>query len=671
MRYFSALILLYVVLVGTSSAGVFIKDKTIEVVVDGSTTPYTDPAGPNDWYGRNMIAVVDENRWLMALRSGMNHIEWNSLGDTIHLMTSNDEGRTWSGLNQWFDGTAISGLPTPYDWQDHSEPGLYRMPNGDFILQYWRTWNTTGTKQLRSADNGKTWVTDIDRINVAGVPGAAGDRVIGTEDYFVDPENPSDVYMAFQYYQYDNKVGNLLAKSQDNGHSYSFLSWITPLVDETSPQAAIEPSIEYVGNRTIVSVIRGYNDSLGNTWQAVSTDMGASFGPQFDISDQIDGGVEGGLWHRPRIYKESNPYFQHNNSLDYAAGEGLLWGFGMHSNGGGYTRKPAVYWSDDNGTTWNGPELLHGPISPGTDTGYGDLKRRTDGTFVADTYYANSDSTSADVEQYTFKTVQAVTLALVDNGSPGPGLHSYTLTATGPGITTLSKFTIDGEVHQVFNAGVPSEWLGDGSASWEPTDSFVIFGDLRLPDLGGGTWPGPGDPPSQITEETITGGGDSGMGTLNNYDESVIPVWDAYVKFGTPSTVDETVPLMQLVVVDGGGTSGVLTLLVSTNYDPVTGQSTVFSFDLPWLLAALTAGDANGDGAVDSTDASIVAQHWQQLVGAAWADGDFNGDGAVNDLDATMLAANWNPQAASVPEPTTFCMLLSVFCMLLILYRKE
>src|SRR5262249_31148495 len=94
--------------------------------------------------------------------------------------------------------------------------------------------------------------------------------------------------------------------------------------------------------------------------------------------------------------------FQHNNVLNYVKGQGRLWGFGIHSNGGGYTRKPVVYWSDDNGTSWMGPELLHGPLYPGTDTGYGDLKRRVDGTFVAATYFADRTSSMANVEQYTF-----------------------------------------------------------------------------------------------------------------------------------------------------------------------------------------------------------------------------------------------------------------------------
>lgn len=122
--------------------------------------------------------------------------------------------------------------------------------------------------------------------------------------------------------------------------------------------------------------------------------------------------------------------FQHEPDQDYAKGEGRLWGCGLHSNGGGYTRKPVVYWSDDNGGQWHGPELLHGPLYPGTDTGYGDLKRRTDHTFIVATYYTPKDHVDdcskgktvadapdpaqagyvpgiADLEQYTFGGVRA------------------------------------------------------------------------------------------------------------------------------------------------------------------------------------------------------------------------------------------------------------------------
>ena len=393
-------------------------NKKIETVVDGSQTPYTDADQiPHDWYGRCMIAIIDENRWIMALRSGVDHISWGER-DAIHIITSSQEGRTWSQLDRWFDGTPITGMPYE-DGHTHSEPGLYRMPNGDLILQFWRTSHLSGTKQLRSTDNGKTWIVDIDQIKVLGVTGAEDNRAIGTEDYFVDPEHPSDLYMAFQYYQYESKSGTLLARSRNNGKSYSFLSWIGPLA-KTDPDggATFEPAIEYVGNRTVVAVMRDAADNR-RTWQSVSTDMGSSFSPPVDISSQVDAGVPNGVWQRVRLYKESNPYFQYKNRLDYSKGEGRLWGVGLHSNGGGYTRKPVVYWSDDNGQTWKGPELLHGALYPGTDTGYGDLKRRIDNTFVAATYYATRDSTTADVEQYTFGGERARLIIETDQDGDG------------------------------------------------------------------------------------------------------------------------------------------------------------------------------------------------------------------------------------------------------------
>ena len=270
---------------------------------------------------------------------------------------------------------------------------------------------------------------------------------------------------------------------------------------------------------------------------------------------------------------------------------------------------------------------------------------------------------------------QDVTLNLVDNGCPDTGLHSYTLTATGTGISTLSKFIIDGEVHQVFDSeGNPSEWRGDGSASeTETTDSHVIFGNMRLPDLGDQEWDYetyPEGPPSQVTEETKTGDGNSGMGTLNNYDES-LDIWDAYMKTGEPSSSEETVELMQLVVEDGKGLSIDLNLLTSTYYDPETGSAMVETHNLTCSLPTLTPGDANGDGFVDSNDVAILTQNWLQSSGTTWADGDFNRDGVINDIDATILAASWNPQSANVPEPSAYVGLTVLWFTMLLNFKHR
>jgi hypothetical protein len=73
-------------------------------------------------------------------------------------------------------------------------------------------------------------------------------------------------------------------------------------------------------------------------------------------------------------------------------------------------------------------------------------------------------------------------------------------------------------------------------------------------------------------------------------------------------------------------------------------------------------GDANGDGVVNDTDASIVGAHWMS-TDAQWGDGDFNGDNVVNDRDAAILAAHWHEaveQNPSVPEPSMLVSILSL-----------
>ncbi|MEA1950496.1 MAG: phosphodiester glycosidase family protein [Planctomycetota bacterium] len=80
------------------------------------------------------------------------------------------------------------------------------------------------------------------------------------------------------------------------------------------------------------------------------------------------------------------------------------------------------------------------------------------------------------------------------------------------------------------------------------------------------------------------------------------------------------------------------------------------------------AGDANLDGMVNVSDATILAANWQRMGDATWSDGDFNGDGNVNDFDATVMATNWQAgvsATATVPEPSVLVILACAgFCLL-------
>ena len=95
------------------------------------------------------------------------------------------------------------------------------------------------------------------------------------------------------------------------------------------------------------------------------------------------------------------------------------------------------------------------------------------------------------------------------------------------------------------------------------------------------------------------------------------------------------------------------------------GMDSIYLFSLG---SANIPGDANNDGKVDGSDVTILAGNWQKGVNdgltADWSEGDFNGDGKVDGSDVTILAGNWqygvDAAAASVPEPSTFVLLISL-----------
>ena len=130
--------------------------------------------------------------------------------------------------------------------------------------------------------------------------------------------------------------------------------------------------------------------------------------------------------------------------------------------------------------------------------------------------------------------------------------------------------------------------------------------------------------------------------------------------------------------------------------DLVLGKGTATSADFAGILdevrfyhGVLTAsqvaalqmlpipGDANGDGAVNDKDASLLAAHWGETVNPGnLAFGDFNGDGKVNAKDASIMVANWTgnggetgPGILGMPEPSTLILIAMGVLMLSMIRR--
>jgi hypothetical protein len=264
----------------------------------------------------------------------------------------------------------------------------------------------------------------------------------------------------------------------------------------------------------------------------------------------------------------------------------------------------------------------------------------------------------------------AVTIGYVQNADPGDGFRSFTVQATGIGINTLSQFTIDGDVNQIFGfMSTPSEWLADGSATGDALDSYVIFGQMRIADMPMHTG---GVPGSKITLETITGGGQTGLGTLNNYDSGT-PTWDGYLKLGAPTIVEETVDLLQLVIPDDGAVTVSLSLV--TVEDDGSGDpypfvlTTVHDFFDDDSLRIPMYGDTDYDGDVDLTDLTNFTSGWYGTQGEqTWETGDFDGDGDVDLTDLTSFTGGWyGPHGGgsggegfpvTIPEPSTLILLV-------------
>lgn len=322
------------------------------VTVDTTTT--LGSGGGADWWGRASVKRrPSDNALVLAYYRATGHA--NNDGN-VHIKMSDDDGATWTAEDTDLDAITIPDIHPSYATasQDPGEPWLYVCPNGDLLIHTWvvdYSSDDDGTCQFRSTDGGTTW-TEEGPVTYSG--GSFTVHTFQTDDDFV---YDGTIYAGVRTYAslaYADCYLSLV-KSSDNGETWEYVSDVVA----PSDTACIEWGMEYVGNSTIVSMIRDIAHTA--SYKRISTDMGATWGTLTDVTSTV------GIAARQRIYTRA-----HLQGLDGWWKDPVLYmvGFVQQTPGDSQDRRNAVWISPDRGTTWDGPHYVD---TTAEDGGYGDL----------------------------------------------------------------------------------------------------------------------------------------------------------------------------------------------------------------------------------------------------------------------------------------------------------
>ena len=342
----------------------------LSVNVNGTTAAHFDPSvtvassstlgsgGTDDWWGRASIKRRPSDNALVLVYYRSTHHADN--GGDLHIKFSSDNGTTWTAEDTTLGAAAVAGFPMNPPGltgvQDAGEPWLMVAPNGDLLLHMWKVdygGSNAGSWQSRSTDGGHTWSTAT-QISWTGTHSLSSTNTFQTDDDFVFNRT---IYAGVRTYDGPSYTDCFLSlvKSDNNGVTWDFVSNVTG----PSETAAIEFGMEYVGNNTIVAMIRSLDHTAG--YRRISTDMGATWGTLTNVTSTV------GILGRNRVY-----------TAMHLRGEAGWWkdptlvmvGYVQQVSGSSQTRRNAVWFSPDRGTTWDGPHYIDVSVE---DSGYGDI----------------------------------------------------------------------------------------------------------------------------------------------------------------------------------------------------------------------------------------------------------------------------------------------------------
>lgn len=314
--------------------------------------------GADDWWGRASIKRrSSDDALVLAYYRSTSH---SANGGDLHIRFSDDHGATWTAEDTKLGGGSVSGFPmnppSLSGVQDAGEPWLYVCPNGDLLLHMWKVdygGSNAGSWQSRSTDGGDTWSTPT-QISWTGTHSLSSTNTFQTDDDFVFDRT---IYAGVRTYDGASYTDCFmsLVKSTDNGVTWDFVSNITG----PSETACIEVGLTYVGNSTIVAMLRSLDHTAG--YQRTSTDMGATWGSLTNVTSTV------GILGRNRVY----------SSMELRGDAGwwkdpnrVMVGYVQQSSGSSQSRRNAVWFSPDRCTTWDGPHYIDSTVE---DAGYGDI----------------------------------------------------------------------------------------------------------------------------------------------------------------------------------------------------------------------------------------------------------------------------------------------------------